>query len=51
MKMMSGIAYCGLNFYSNLFYFGNYNDIGTLLFYYLSELTGAGHINRISSKS
>ncbi len=32
MKMMSGIAHCGLKFYSNFFSFGNYNDVGTLFF-------------------
>ncbi len=38
MKMMSGMAHCGLKFYSNFFSFGNYNDLGTLFFNYLSEL-------------
>ncbi len=38
MKMMSGIAHCGLKFCPNFFSFSNYNDLGTLVFDYLSEL-------------
>ncbi len=34
---MSGIAHCGLKFYSNLFSFGNYNDLGTLFFFIICQ--------------
>ncbi len=37
MKIMSGIAHCGLKFYSNLFSFGNYNDLGTLFFFIICQ--------------